>query len=73
MSRMALRWKDSDHGAEAELSAEKRAIEESSCAGRMLGGREVVTWGLTGARCCRVSGTEWRYRSIVDWYIIMLR
>ena len=43
MSRMALRWKDSDHGAEAELSAEKRAIEERSCAGRMLGGRKVVT------------------------------
>jgi hypothetical protein len=43
MSRIAVRWKDSDHGAEAELSAEKRATEESSCAGRMLGGREVVT------------------------------
>jgi len=36
MSRMALRWKDSDHGAEAELRAEKRATEESSCAGRMV-------------------------------------
>lgn len=43
MSRMALRWKDSDHGAEAELSAENRAIEERSCAGRILSGQEVVS------------------------------
>lgn len=36
ISRMALRWKDSDHGADAELSAEKRAIEDRSCAARIL-------------------------------------
>lgn len=36
MSRMAFRWNDSDHGADAALRAEKRAIEDRICAGRML-------------------------------------
>jgi hypothetical protein len=65
MSRMAFRLEKSDHGAEAELSAENRAIEESSCAGRILGSRRVVSRGLTGARCCRVSAIEWRFRVVV--------
>jgi len=43
ISRTAFRLDRSDHGAEAELSAEKRAIEDSSCAGRMLGGRRVLS------------------------------